>query len=85
VWLLAIAGILESAGEFRDPRDQTPWALAARAVIDARAHLARDDGRSGRSRALLALADDLLAARTLRLRGITARRILEGLAAKHLA
>lgn len=88
VWLLAVAGILESAGEFRDPRDQKPWALAARALIDTRAHLARmarNDERSGRSRALLALAEDLLAARALRLRGITARRILEGLTAKHLA
>lgn len=85
VWLLAIAGILESAGEFRDPRDQTPWALAARAVIDARARIARADERPKSSRALLALAEDLLAARSLRLRGITARRILEGLTAKHLA
>jgi hypothetical protein len=36
-------------------------------------------------RALLALAEDLLGAPLLRLRGVAAERILEGLVARHLA
>ncbi len=76
---LALAADLGSAGGFEDPRAGRPWALAAAAL---RARLA--DSPPAVRRRLLALAEDLLAAPELRLRGIPAERILEGLVARHL-
>ena len=79
IWLLAGAAVLEAAGDFADPRDERPWALAARAVVDSTTSV------PALRRPLLGLAEELLAARRLRLRGITARRILDGLVARHLS
>jgi hypothetical protein len=82
VFLLAAATRLEAAGDFKDPRAGRGWALAARAIVQARAHHAPPE----LSRPLLALAEELLArGPELRLRGIGAARILDGLVAKHLA
>lgn len=74
---------------FDDPRAQRPWLLAATAV-----RMAASNDESGESEAplspalrrrLLALAEELLTASSLRLRGIPADRILEGLVTRHLA
>jgi DNA polymerase III delta prime subunit len=88
------------AGGWDDPRAVRPWALAAAAVLrslpapavaatpaatspggisTARPPLALQ--RAGR----LALAEALLTGPSMRLRGISAERILEGLVARHLA
>jgi DNA polymerase-3 subunit delta' len=77
--LLALAADLGSAGGFEDPRAGRPWALAA-AALRANLHKAPPELRRG----MLALAEDLLAAPDLRLRGIPTERILEGLVARHL-
>jgi DNA polymerase-3 subunit delta' len=82
IYLLAAAAALEKAGGWEDPRAGRPWALAAAAVL--RAPEPEDAPASGR-RARLALAEALLEAPVLRLRGISAERILEGLIARHLA
>jgi hypothetical protein len=77
---------------FDDPRAQRPWLLAATAVRLA----AGEPGEAGGGdpsatlppalrRRLLALAEELLTASSLRLRGIPADRILEGLVSRHLA
>jgi len=77
--LLALAADLGSAGGFEDPRAGRPWARAA-AALRANLEKAPPELRRG----MLALAEDLLAAPDLRLRGIPAERILEGLVARHL-
>jgi hypothetical protein len=79
--LLTAAEALGAAGGWEDPRAGRPWALAATAVRDALAAtpVAPEIRRQG-----LALAEALLGAPTLRLRGIPAERILEGLVARHL-
>jgi DNA polymerase-3 subunit delta' len=77
--LLALAADLGSAGGFEDPRAGRPWALAAAAL---RANLEKSPPELRRG--MLALAEDLLAAPDLRLRGIPTDRILEGLVARHL-
>ncbi len=77
------ARILESAGDFADPRAEMGWRVAACAVRDAAFDPAGETA-SQRSR-LLALADDLLVeAPSLRLRGIPADRILGGLVSRRL-
>lgn len=78
--LLAAAEALKAAGDWQDPQASEPWSVAAAAVRRAteESH-GVDRGR------LLALAEELLEGRRLRLRGIGAPRILEGLVAKHLA
>jgi hypothetical protein len=81
IHLLAAAEALGRAGGWEDPRASRPWAVAAAAVV--RSVQALDD--APRRRALLALAEDLLGAPLLRLRGVAADRILEGLVARHLA
>jgi hypothetical protein len=81
IHLLAAAEALGRAGGWEDPRASRPWAVAASAVV--RSVRSLDD--SPRRRALLALAEDLLGAPLLRLRGVAADRILEGLVARHLA
>lgn len=81
VHLLTAAGALAGVGGFDDPRASRPWAVAAQAV---RLALDASDLASPWRRRLLALAEALLAAPDLRLRGIPAERILEGLVAQHL-
>jgi hypothetical protein len=81
--LLDAAGRLARAGDFEDPRDEAPWILAAAAL--RRAALDATVDRALR-RPLLELAQDLLGeAPPLRLRGIPAARILEGLLSRRLA
>ena len=82
IHLLAAAEALGRAGGWEDPRASRPWAVAAAAVL--RSLQAVEEGAPSR-RALLALAEDLLGAPLLRLRGVGAERILEGLVARHLA
>jgi DNA polymerase III, delta subunit len=82
IYLLSAAAALEKADGWEDPRSGRPWALAAAAVL--RSLELAEDPASGR-RARLALAEALLEAPPLRLRGIAAERILEGLVARHLA
>ncbi|MDH3402816.1 MAG: hypothetical protein OES32_08015 [Acidobacteriota bacterium] len=78
--LFAAAAVLGEAGGWDDPRAGRPWSLAAAAV-----RRAADAPDTGPGRPLLALAEALLAAPQLRLRGISAPRILEGLVFRHLA
>jgi DNA polymerase-3 subunit delta' len=81
--LLAAAAHLARAGDFKDPRAQAPWSHAAAALRSAAYAEATPPALR---RALLDLAHDLLAeAPPLRLRGITAERILEGLVSRRLA
>ncbi len=82
IFLLNAAAALASAGGWEDPRAGRPWALAAAAVLRS---LELEPGEPGARRARLALAESLLESPALRLRGITADRILEGLVARHLA
>lgn len=77
---LRVAAALAEAGDFRDPRAMAPWTVAAAALRRA-SDTVRPEGLRGR---LLALAEALLAAPDLRLRGIPAERILDGLVARHL-
>jgi hypothetical protein len=73
--LLVAATALGDHVDFGDASAGEPWTVAAAAVLEA----ARRPGvEGGVRRSLLDLADDLLGSRPLRLRGIPARRILEG-------
>jgi hypothetical protein len=82
IYLLSAAAALLGKGPgWEDPRAGRPWAVAAAAV---RRSLDLAPG-AGAPRARLALAEDLLCAPEIRLRGIPADRILEGLVARHLA
>lgn len=83
VYLLSAAAALLSAGGWEDPRSSRPWAMAAAAVLRSLTH--EGAGEAAERRARLALAEALLEAPALRLRGIAAERILEGLVARHLA
>lgn len=85
--LLAAAAALAEAGRTKDeelswknPRATRSWSLAAAAVLAA-----VGDVPPPLRRRLLALAEALLDALPLRLRGIPAERILEGLVSRHLA
>jgi hypothetical protein len=82
VYLLSAAAALAAAGGWEDPRSGRPWALAASAVLRS---LSLEEGGAAGRRARLALAEALLEGPSLRLRGITAERILEGMVARHLA
>jgi hypothetical protein len=82
IWLLDVAARLGEAGDFTDARAERPWSTAAAAASRAALDAALPPDRRG---ALLALAESLLAAAPMRLRGIPPERILEGLAARHLA
>jgi DNA polymerase III, delta subunit len=79
--LLSAAAALEAVGGWDDPRAAAPWERAAETVLVA----SRDSTLENARRCLLALAEDLLAAPRMRLRGIPARRILEGLVHRRLA
>jgi len=83
LFLLEAAARLADAGKFDDPRAEMPWIAAAAAVRRA----ADTEGiSSALRRPLFDLADDLLGeAPALRLRGIPAERILEGLVSRRLA
>ena len=83
LFLLEAAARLADAGKFDDPRAEMPWIAAAAAVRRA----ADAEGMSpALRRPLFDLADDLLGeAPALRLRGIPAERILEGLVSRRLA
>lgn len=88
IHLLAAAEALGRAGGWEDPRAARPWAIAASAVLrslDPSGETEPAGPVSSHRRALLALAEDLLGAPLLRLRGVAAERILEGLVARHLA
>jgi DNA polymerase-3 subunit delta' len=87
IYLLSAAAALAGVGGWEDPRSGRPWALSASAVLRSLA-LEEEGGEGAEAagrRARLALAEALLEAPALRLRGITAERILEGLVARHLA
>lgn len=82
VHLLAAAAELAKGGGWDDLRASTPWSLSAAAVLDC----SRREAFSGAlRRPLLDLAAALLDAPAQRVRGITPRRILEGLLVRHLA
>ncbi len=81
IHLLAAAEALGRAGGWEDPRASRPWAVAAAAILRS----LDTAGGAPLRRPLLALAEDLLGAPLLRLRGVAADRILEGLVARHLA
>lgn len=81
IYLLSAAAALSGAGGWDDPRSGRPWALAAAAVLSS---LPEGGENPAARRSRLALAEALLEAPALRLRGITAERILEGLVARHL-
>lgn len=76
----------EEIESFDDPRAQRPWLLAATAVRQAAVSKEGEPPLPpALRRRLLALAEDLLTASPMRLRGIPADRILEGLVSRHLA
>lgn len=82
---LDLAAQLGKSAEFEDPRASAPWLLAA-GVTRAAVLLENEPPLDPvLRRRLLALAEALLIASPLRLRGIPADRILEGLVAQHLA
>jgi DNA polymerase-3 subunit delta' len=81
VYLLAAAEQLLVAGSWKDARSTQPWALAAAAV---KASLDSLPPSVDRTR-VLALAEQLLDGWQMRLRGIQAQRILEGLVVQHLS
>lgn len=79
--LMTAASALARIPGWEDIRARKPWATAAAAVL----HYARAfNGPPGLRRALYALAQELCDGWTLRLRMITAERILEGLISRHL-
>ncbi len=81
VFLLAAAGALLGQANWQDARASRPWALAASAVL---ASLELPATPPAYRRRLLALAEALLDAGPMRLRGITAERIVEGLVSRYL-
>lgn len=80
LYLLAAAEDLAAAGNWQDPRASQPWTLAAAAVRNS-----CDLVPNAEPRRLLALSEDLLTGWRLRLRGIQAQRILEGMVVRHIA
>ena len=79
VELMAAAGVIEASADWQDPRAEKPWAQAAAALLRAAESL-----EPHRRRRLLDLAVALLESPPLRRRGISPRRILEGLIFRHL-
>lgn len=78
--LISAAEDLAAAGNWQDPRATEPWIVAAAAVKRCRDLLPDVNPRQ-----MLALSEDLLTGSRLRLRGIQAQRILEGMVVEHLA
>ena len=85
IYLLSAAAALAGVGGWEDPRSGRPWAMSAAAVLRSLSLEEGEEGEATGRRARLDLAEALLEGPTLRLRGITAERILEGLVARHLA
>jgi DNA polymerase III, delta subunit len=85
IYLLSAAAALAAAGGWDDPRSGRPWGVAAAAVLRSLDSLAPAGRTAADRRARLALAEALLEAPVLRLRGIAAERILEGLVSRHLS
>lgn len=81
VFVLLAAEALAQVEGWGDPRSGRPWAAAAAAVL---ATVRQERVPPVLRRPLLALAEELLTAPALRLRGITEKRILEGLVARTL-
>lgn len=81
VFLLAAAEQLAEAGSWSDPRATEPWTLAAAAVRSSVSNLSSTVDK----RRVLALAEQLLEGWRMRIRGIRAQRILEGLVVRHFA
>jgi hypothetical protein len=80
----AAAELVEEGADFSDPRVAGPWLFAA-SVASAAARVGGEPELPPETRRrLLALAEALLTASPLRLRGIQAERIFEGLVAEHL-
>ncbi len=83
VYLLAAADTLkEGVGGWEEPRSGRPWSAAAAAILTA---VRAEKIPAPQRRRVLALADALLRAPSLRMRSISPERILEGLVARHLA
>ncbi len=82
IHLMAAAAVLEQAGGWEDPRAAGPWNLAAAAVLKA---VAKTGGDAARRQRMLALAEELLGGPRMRIRGVSAQRILEGLVVGHLS
>lgn len=84
-------GLGAESGGWDDPRAGRPWALAAAAVLRSlpdpaeAAELPSAPRAAPWRAARLALAEALLTGPTMRLRGISAERILEGLVSRHLS
>jgi hypothetical protein len=85
IYLLTAAEALTAAGGWEDPRAGRPWAMAAAAVLRSLEIEPMAPAPPAARRARLALAEALLGAPAMRLRGVSAERILEGLVARHLA
>ena len=82
IHLLTAAEALGKATGWEDPRARKPWATASAAIVR---YLEEATVEAPVRRRLLALAEELLDAPLMRMRGITHGRILEGLVARHLA
>lgn len=80
-YLQTLASSLEVAGDWANPRDAMPWAVASAATMRAADSVGDRELRTGLSR----LAQALLEASPWRLRGISAGRILDGLVARELS
>jgi len=84
-------GAARAGGGWDDPRAGRPWELAAAAVLRSLPEPAEEAETPAAARAApwraarLALAEALLTGPTMRLRGISAERILEGLVSRHLS
>ncbi|HEX3528697.1 MAG TPA: hypothetical protein VH988_16665 [Thermoanaerobaculia bacterium] len=83
IYLLTAAEALAAAGGWEDPRAGRPWATVAAAVL--RSLEIEPLAVPAARRARLALAEALLGGPAMRLRGVSAERILEGLVARYLA
>lgn len=82
IFLFGAAAALGRAEGWKDPRARRPWAVGAAALLR---YVESRDLEPAARRGLLALADDLMTAPGMRVRGIPHGRILEGLVARHLA
>ncbi len=72
----------DAAGGWEDPRAGLPWSVAAAAVVRSLPPAAAASHAARACR--LSLAEALLTAPAMRMRGIAAERILEGLVARYL-
>ena len=79
---MAAAAVLEQAGGWEDPRATGPWNLAAAAVLKA---VTESGDEAARRQRMLALAEELLGGPRMRVRGVSAQRILEGLVVGNLS